>query len=240
MEDNKINQQLARRMLEQAGFSVTVAEHGKQALEILETRTFPVILMDIRMPVMGGIETIRHIRNDDRLKTTKVIALSAGVLDKEVEEAMAAGFDHYLTKPIDFEELNSLLGRVIAMEDQPPQSPDDYVVRGVNFGSALESHGGDMEFLITLTTDFISFYGDTDETLKAHLDNSELEPAERLVHNIAGLSGTFGATSLMDTSRRVEQELQQSGEVSNDSFTALKADLENFIEAIREFQNRAA
>ncbi|MBL6690122.1 MAG: AAA family ATPase [Pseudomonadales bacterium] len=213
VEDNEIKQKLAQRMLEQVGFSVTVAEHGQQALDILADKSFPVILMDIRMPVMDGIETIRRIRADDKQKGTTVIALSAGVLDKEIEDAMEAGFDHYLTKPIDFEELNTILEQIVTMDDSEQENSRDYVVRGVNFGKAIDSHGGDTDFLITLTNDFINFYGHADEALRAHLDNSELEPAERLVHNIAGLSGTFGATALMDASRRVEKELQENGEV---------------------------
>jgi len=240
VEDNEINQKLARRMLEQVGFSVTLAEHGQEALDILVGKTFPVILMDIRMPVMDGIETIRHIRADEKQKDTTVIALSAGVLDKEIEDAMEAGFDHYLTKPIDFEELNAIPEQVVSVDGSAKKTSNDYVVRGVNFGKAIDSHGGDTEFLITLTNDFISFYGHADEDLKAHLEKSELEPAERLVHNIAGLSGTFGATALMDASRRVEKELQENGEVSAESFGELKNDLENFVAAIHEFQEQMA
>ncbi len=240
VEDNEINQKLARRMLEQVGFKVTIAEHGQQALDILAERIFPIILMDIRMPVMDGIETIKHIRADDRQKATTVVALSAGVLDKEVNEAMEAGFDHYLTKPIDFEELNAILEQIVVIDEKQTSYSEEYIVRGVNFGNAIDSHGGDLEFLVTLTNDFISFYGTADETLKSHLDNAELEPAERLVHNIAGLSGTFGANALMESARNVERELQETGEVSAESFAGLKDDLENFVAAIHEFQEKLA
>ncbi|MBO6563313.1 MAG: AAA family ATPase [Pseudomonadales bacterium] len=238
VEDNVINQKLAKLMLEKVGFTVTIAEHGQQALDILASKTFPVILMDIRMPVMDGIETIKHIRADDRHKETAVVALSAGVLEKEVNEAMDAGFDHYLTKPIDFEELHAILEKIVIIDDKREPQPEELIVRGVDFGNAIDSHGGDLAFMVALTNDFISFYGTADQTLKTYLDNAELESAERLVHNIAGLSGTFGANALMEAARGVERELQDTGEVSAKTFARLKDDLENFVAAIHEFQER--
>ncbi len=236
VEDNEINQKLAGSMLQRAGYSVTIAEHGKQALEILAEKYFPVVLMDIRMPVMDGIETIKHLRDDNKLTDIIAIALSAGVLDKEVDNAIAAGFDYYLTKPIDFDALNKILSEIWQATATSPSQGDDYTIRGVNFGNALASHGGDVEFLVTLTGDFINFYGEADKDLEMHLARNELEAAERLVHNIAGISGTFGADALMQSARKVEQELVSEGCVQTATSQSLSADLENFVAAIREFQ----
>lgn len=247
VEDNVINQELATRMLEKHGFKVTLANHGKEALEILGTRGFDMVLMDIRMPVMDGLETIKRIRSDPTLQRQKVIALSAGVLEEEVELAMEAGFDHYLTKPVDF----AALERIVKAEvTSVPQKPDPEsngldatiepswtcVVRGVNFSRALESHSGDKEFLVQLTGDFKEFYGQADEDLKNHLEQQNLEEAERLAHNIAGIAGSFGADALMRTARAAEGEIKDSQQCSQDSLQSFSAELANFVAAIDEFQ----
>lgn len=162
------------------------------------------------MPVMDRLEAIRQIRADPSLRSAVVIALSAGVLDTEVDEAMAAGFDDYLPKPIDFDALTEMLGEITGSETFTIKPQDDFYVRGVNFGNAINSHGGDVQFLITLTSDFINIYGNADSQIAGFLAERDIEQAERLIHNIAGISGTFGAEDLMETCRKVEREIERT------------------------------
>ena len=240
VEDNEINQILATRMLEKAGLKVTVAENGAIALSILSEHDFPVILMDIRMPVMDGIEAVKRIRANPALKPEVVIALSAGVLETEVKEALDAGFDHYLPKPIDFNALTHMLNQFAMTQPIDEDRVDDtdiYTINGVKFGNAIEMHGGDIDFLITLTGDFINIYGEVDDALKAHIAAKDWEQSERLMHNIAGLAGTFGAESLMATARKIEQSLKDSQSTSNEELIELSTALGNFKDAIEKFQN---
>lgn len=245
VEDNEINQNLARRMLEQMGATVAIAEHGAAALKQLEEKFYPVILMDIRMPVMDGLETIRHIRENSNMQSAVVIALSAGVLDTEVEDAMAAGFDHYLTKPVDAQQLKALLNDIVGTQSAPRSTSDNideatYQFRNVDFGPAIESHGGDVEFMVTLTGDFREIYGDAGERLKQYLRDKDLEQAERLTHNLAGLAGTFGARALMQASRTAEQEIKDSSIISSASIDLFSQELANFLQAIEDFQASTA
>lgn len=166
--------------------------------------------MDIKISVMDRLEAIRQIRADPSLRSAVVIALSAGVLDTEVDEAMAAGFDDYLPKPIDFDALTEMLGEITGSETFTIKPQDDFYVRGVNFGNAINSHGGDVQFLITLTSDFINIYGNADSQIAGFLAERDIEQAERLIHNIAGISGTFGAEDLMETCRKVEREIERT------------------------------
>ncbi len=236
VEDNMINQQLAVQMLERNGLSVAVAENGAEAIEILKRQYYPIILMDIRMPVMDGIEAIKIIREDTKLKDATVVALSAGVLDNEIDQALEAGFNHYLTKPIDFDALSDLLHRIAASANPLDNISEDFYIRGINFGRAIENHGGDTEFLINLTGDFINIYGRVDEELDSFLKKKDIEQAQRLIHNIAGLAGTFGADSLMNISREVEYQLRDHGEVSEKLLGELSIELNNFVGAIDEFR----
>ena len=240
VEDNAINQELAQQMLEKQGFQVTVADNGLEALKILREQQFTVVLMDIRMPVMDGLETIRQIRADKTLADTHVIALSAGVLDEEVDKAMDAGFDYYLTKPVDFSALRRLLEDDLLNGKSSRTGPEEKSwqcsIRGVNFGKAIASHSGDIEFLVSLTGDFLEIYARADQQVIDHLDAGETEEAERLLHNIAGIAGSFGADRLMEATRHAEQELREKQEVTASAMAGFQDELGNFVAAIDEFR----
>ena len=108
VEDNEINQRLAIALLERAGYSVTLAVNGLQALERFGARSFDLILMDLQMPVMDGLEATRRIRDIERqsgARPTPVIALTASVRPQDRDVCLAAGMDDFLAKPINVGEL---------------------------------------------------------------------------------------------------------------------------------------
>ncbi|MDM8538675.1 response regulator, partial [Desulfobacterales bacterium HSG17] len=103
VEDNAINQKVAVMLLKKMGLSSTVAENGKIALDLLSEKAFDLILMDVQMPVMNGLETTRHIRRPDFCKLNKgipIIAMTAHAMKEDREACLAAGMDDYLTKPV--------------------------------------------------------------------------------------------------------------------------------------------
>lgn len=106
-EDNPVNQRLALRLIEKRGHSVTVAEDGRQALAALEKQTFDLILMDVQMPHMDGLEATRHIRQREQLTGAHIpiIAMTAHAMKGDREDCLAAGMDGYISKPVKVEEL---------------------------------------------------------------------------------------------------------------------------------------
>ena len=236
VEDNLISQNLAREVLSKAGFAVTVANDGQEAIAKLESDTFFVVLMDIRMPVMDGLQAIKLIRSNESLNGTRVIALSAGVLETEVSQAMEAGFDHYLSKPVDFAELLTLLNVIGGV--QPDENIESklprHEIRGINFGQALRNHGDDLELLNRLTDTFIEIYQHSDDELSNLVVTEDYVKAERLVHNIAGVAGSFGATSLMNISRDIEHFLQNADGEIEPLQMVFSQELSNFISAIQQ------
>jgi len=110
VEDNKVNQMVARGMLTKLGYQVTTANNGKEALSILEQRPFDLILMDCLMPEMDGYEATGALReretNDQRLP---IIAMTASVVEGEERRCLSAGMDDYLAKPVNVDELGSKL-----------------------------------------------------------------------------------------------------------------------------------
>ncbi len=101
VDDNAINRQLAVYLLKKGGYNVYEAESGKQAFEFLKGKMPDVILLDIQLPEMDGVEILRKIRADSLTKAIKVIALTAYTMRGDKEKFEAAGFDGYLPKPIE-------------------------------------------------------------------------------------------------------------------------------------------
>ena len=117
-EDNPVNQKLGIRLLEKAGHKVTVASNGREAVDISQNHLFDVILMDLQMPEMDGLQATALIRERDRLKAnhTPIIALTAHALPEHEQSCRAAGMDGYLTKPISKQKLMEQLDRFVRRE----------------------------------------------------------------------------------------------------------------------------
>jgi two-component system, sensor histidine kinase SagS len=109
VEDNPVNQLVAKGMLGKLGCEVVVAAHGGEALKQLEEQRFDMVLMDCNMPVMDGYEASRQIRRSGRWPELPIVALTANALAEERERCRAAGMNDYLAKPFRREELNALL-----------------------------------------------------------------------------------------------------------------------------------
>jgi two-component system, sensor histidine kinase and response regulator len=103
VEDNVVNQRVATGLLARRGHQVTVAENGREALARLDRETFDLILMDMQMPVMGGLEATAEIRRRERLTGAhvRIIAMTAHAIASDRNLCLAAGMDGYLSKPID-------------------------------------------------------------------------------------------------------------------------------------------
>jgi CheY-like chemotaxis protein len=109
VEDNPVNQMVAKGMLAKLGYQVLLAAHGAEALEVLEQEPIDLILMDCNMPVMDGYEASRRIRSNGRWPELPIVALTANALSDERERCRAAGMNDYLAKPFRREELAVML-----------------------------------------------------------------------------------------------------------------------------------
>ncbi len=118
VEDNELNQELAKLLLTRKGILVTVANNGAEALEILETSSFDCVLMDIQMPVMDGYTACREIRKLPQYKKLPVIALTANVLSTDQEKSKEAGMDEHIGKPFNEKEMFTVISRHINKQEQ--------------------------------------------------------------------------------------------------------------------------
>src|SRR6202790_694384 len=121
-EDTPVNQRLAARLLEKRGHQVVVAANGREALAALEKNAFDLVLMDVQMPEMDGLEATAAIRKKEKLsgKHQAVIALTAHAMKGDQERCVAAGMDGYLSKPIRPQELDAILDAYVARQRGTP------------------------------------------------------------------------------------------------------------------------
>jgi CheY-like chemotaxis protein len=112
-EDNSVNQRLISRLLEKRGHEVDVVGNGMEALRALEMKSYDLVLMDMQMPELDGLETTARIRLNERAgeKHQLVVALTANAMREDQERCRAAGMDAFLTKPIQFDKLDEVLER---------------------------------------------------------------------------------------------------------------------------------
>ena len=126
-EDNPVNRELLRELLEARGYNVTEAPDGQEALRMIEQTHPDILLLDIGMPVLDGFAVIRKIRENPSLATLPVLAVTAYAMRDDRDNVLNAGFDGYLSKPINARDLANELERLLRKREDrnsaPNQSP---------------------------------------------------------------------------------------------------------------------
>jgi len=120
VDDSPDNRDLTQILLESEGFEVRIAEDAAQAIRLLETVLPELILMDVQLPGMDGLELTRRLRKDPSLRGVKIVALSAYAMAAEKENARAAGCDGYITKPINTRTFGHTIRRYLDMYEAAP------------------------------------------------------------------------------------------------------------------------
>jgi CheY-like chemotaxis protein len=118
VEDFEDNRFMMRRLLEMSGYRVVEAVNGEQAVEIARRERPNLILMDLSLPILDGLAATRRIRQHEELRRVPIIAVSAHDTSDFHADALAAGCNDYVTKPIDFDQLETLLQRLMAREPE--------------------------------------------------------------------------------------------------------------------------
>jgi len=129
-EDNLLNQQIARELLEEFGVVVEVANNGREAIELLQRAVFDCVLMDVRMPEIDGIEATQHIRNDPRFRDLPIVAMTANARTEDREECLAAGMTDFISKPVEPAQFFRILLKSLRLPPvsstpvDPPEKPE--------------------------------------------------------------------------------------------------------------------
>jgi len=135
-EDNPVNCELLRELLETRGYSVIEAPDGQEALRMIEQSHPDIVLLDIGMPVLDGFAVIRKIRENPSLARLPVLAITAYAMRGDRESVMNAGFDGYLSKPINSSDVSNEIERLLQRpEDRPGASPSPRILHSPILGA---------------------------------------------------------------------------------------------------------
>ena len=250
VEDNEINQEVAIGQLEDAEVFVDLAENGAEAVRMARENDYDVVLMDMQMPVMDGIEATRILRSDARFQTLPIIAMTANALVSDRELCLQAGMNDHIAKPIDPDQLFGVLMRWIerpegdgagvrelsearaAVVHTPAVADGPLDIDGIDVKSALKRTGGNRKRYVALLRRFAQQQASTVDEIRKALSMGDAATAERAAHSLKGVAGTLGATTLSETAAKAETAIK-TGQGIDTALTSLFAGLGAAVRAIR-------
>ena len=216
-EDNPMNQKVALRLLEQLGYRADVATNGLEAIEALERQPYDVVLMDVQMPELDGLDATRQIcERWPEESRPHIVAMTANALPEDREACFAAGMNDYVAKPIRAEELVAALKRVKPLVGGDGGSAAlGYVSLDDDALKNLRDLGGD-EFLGEVIDAFLADAPELIATLRRSLDERSSEELRRAAHTLKSNGATLGAAQFAELCRTLEQQAK-SGELDGAS-----------------------
>ena len=254
VEDNEINQEVAIGQLEDAELFVDLAENGAVAVRMVRENDYDIVLMDMQMPVMDGIEATRAIRSDPNHQALPIIAMTANALVSDREACLQAGMNDHIAKPIDPDQLFGVLlrwikrpdgrgtspkGRAAAKASTAPAAEDPFNIAGIDTASALKRTGDNRKRYETLLRRFAQQQVGTVDGIRKALSLGDAATAERAAHSLKGAAGTLGATTLSEAAARAETAIK-TGQSIDPALSALALVLRGAVEAIRTALPEAA
>ena len=263
VEDNEINQQVAKEILEGADLIVSLADDGRQAVNMVKENLYDAVLMDIQMPVMDGYAATREIRNlKSEIRNVPIIAMTAHAMAGDEDKSLQAGMNGHVTKPIDPDQLFSTLQNWIqpadkripsrkadvaaAKEDvtrapvevrEEPGLPDS--LPGFDLTEGLGRLQGNQKLYRKLLLDFGAKYTGVAAEIRKTLDSGDFEQAHSLIHNLKGLAGNLAATTLQAAAVELEklvkggQKKSASRKQLDQKFAKLETYINQALEAVQ-------
>jgi len=228
VDDNSINRMVLQEMLQQEHYTVRVAVHGAEAVEVFADEAVDFVLMDVMMPIMDGYEATRIIRSRPEFAGIPVIAMTANAMERDLELAREAGMVCTVTKPVDPAALyRTLVERIVPDPAKPFDAPRDPAevgsgrraepdqavlpgsLPGIDLEVGLSHLAGKVTAYLGLLRRFPERQGSCVEAIRSCLGRGETAEAIRLAHTLKGVAGSLGAAGLSAAAREVESALKE-------------------------------
>ncbi|MEO8735085.1 MAG: response regulator [Edaphobacter sp.] len=236
-EDNAVNQKLAIRLLEKRGHQVVVAANGRQALSALEKTAYDLVLMDVQMPEMDGLEATQLLRKREKGtgRHQAVVAMTALVMKGDRERCISAGMDGYLSKPIRAQELDDVLDSYVIKEraDFTVEAADEAQEPPVCTAELLERIDGDLAFLSELLQLFREDYPGQIRAAHAAASTGDAGTLQRVGHALKGALGNLAASASSQLAGQLES-MGRTGDIKLAAITVaeLEKELERVVETL--------
>ncbi|WP_367850361.1 response regulator [Rhodoferax sp. WC2427] len=221
VEDNEINQEVALGLLDGYGFAVEVADNGQIALDMVQRADYDIVLMDMQMPVMGGVEATEAILQLPGLADLPIVAMTANAMQQDLASCRAAGMVDVVTKPIDPAALwrallqwirpRAGLGSGAPTAAPLPAAQGDQrlpTIDGLDVARGLRQMLGRESLYLSMLAKFATSQRDVLQRIATVLPD-DAATAERLAHTLRGLAGSLGATALQEEATALETAIRQ-------------------------------
>jgi PAS domain S-box-containing protein len=248
VEDGRTNQIVAVGLLSKWGHAIDVAENGEEAVKLWESKPFDVVLMDVQMPVMDGLDATRRIRQLEGDRRTPIVAMTARAMTGDRERCLDAGMDDYISKPVRklelYRVLRSLTDRQkesrIVRRDAPhqtlsTQSNTSVVAKIIDWDAALANLDGDRDLLEAMVQASIQECQELITQLDEAIAGEDAKVAERLAHTIKGATRAIAATATMQAAAAVEASTAQGDlEAARHQYPVLREAIEQLANALTQ------
>ena len=225
VEDNDLNQEVARELLQDAGFLVDVAENGEEAIACIGRQHYDLVLMDMQMPVMDGLTATRLLRQDPAWQQLPIIAMTANVMREDIDKCLAAGMNGHVAKPIDPDDLwmallnwikpgsgfvstPEQLHQTVAEPELPAALP------GVDLAQGLRHAFGKKLLYANMLGKFVASQSQFEPQMRQALQAQDHATAERLAHTCKGVAANIGALELQGLAAQLETALRGQPQAS--------------------------
>ncbi len=226
VEDNEVNQQLAIELLKKVGLEVETANNGREGVIAVTEGDYDLVLMDIQMPEMDGLEATRRIRSieEERMKTIPIVAMTANAMVSDKAKSLEMGMNDHISKPIDPDELYETLMKWIApgkseqpftslIEEANKKNTDkDFSfpsLPGLSVEKGLKRIGGNPEAYRKLLLKFGENQTGTIKKLKDALEKNDMKEAKAIIHTLKGVSGNVSAERVHQMAADMEKEIKK-------------------------------
>ncbi|MBF0119592.1 MAG: response regulator [Desulfobacterales bacterium] len=264
VEDNEINQEVAREILESEGIIVDIASNGEEACDKIKKTDYDAVLMDINMPVMDGYTATMTIRKLEETENKKcivskkrlpIIAMTANAIKGEKEKCLKVGMNDYITKPIELESFFSTLARFIkpkeqkipinicqkketkSIESDGAYLPDN--IQGIEIKKALILFNNDKSFVKKLLNIFLNSFSNIVFEVQKALKDKDIETASRKLHSIKGAAANIAAHNLSRAALDLEKEIKNNNIQNFEKLLlAFDKELQVVLNSIKSFENQ--
>jgi signal transduction histidine kinase/DNA-binding response OmpR family regulator/HPt (histidine-containing phosphotransfer) domain-containing protein len=227
VEDNELNREVATGLLEEAPVTVSAADNGEVAIQMLNESNYDMVLMDMQMPVMDGLTATRAIRQNSQFKDLPIIAMTANAMAGDREKCLEAGMNDQLAKPIDPDKLFGALLRWIPARPAAPnaavaplaatqKSPADSApleIPGIDTQAALKRTGGNRQRYVSLLRRFADSQGGAVGEIRAALKAQDSATAQRTAHSLKGVAANLGVNAVASAAGSAELAIKTQSEV---------------------------